>query len=132
MGKILHRSRKPIDLNLKLSGSFALKSHRARSSLCLCVSVVNKFLSKTNHRDTEAQRNQLANRLLGQLYPAKKVFSAGSCAYRSGSSFLSSSAASRAADDAGKGRLSGPLALRDASTRLNRRSAASFFFPRFS
>ena len=43
-----------------------LKSHRARSSLCLCASVVNKFLSKTNHRGTEAQRNQLANRLLGQ------------------------------------------------------------------
>ncbi|HEY3579419.1 MAG TPA: hypothetical protein VGK82_02710, partial [Pyrinomonadaceae bacterium] len=36
------------------------------SSLCLRVSVVNNSLAKTNHRDTEAQRNQFVTDFLRQ------------------------------------------------------------------
>jgi len=59
-----------------VNDSFALKVGCKLISLCLCVSVVDKFLSKSNHRDTEAQRR--ANPVTFEQSP-KMAGTANSC-----------------------------------------------------
>jgi len=55
-----------------------LTSHLAASSLCLCASVVNKFLSKTNHKTQRHPTNQFATDFYGKAnqYPNFRVVDA--------------------------------------------------------
>jgi cell division protein FtsL len=97
---------------------------------------INRIISISELKisDLRSQISDLTDLRKSQIhYPHPRAgASGGSCAYRSGSSFCSSFAASVAAPDGGTGNWSEPLAFLDESTMLNSRSDASFFFPCFA